>query len=310
MTWGITYAAYPKLKIIHRAGRVHTNVDPISRLHRRIPFYNSPDFANDLLVELNIKEPINFYEKYHHKLESMAYTIFKSLEQVHAFNMVVQHETIKISYNTSTKMETHLYFDPQELQAFTQAYLKDGHFAEVLQAIRTNDSHFPQYNLQEDSIILFKNWSGYSRVCVPRPLVFDILKEVHDNVTGVTHAGYQRTYARISQGFYWPKMSKDIKKFVASCPICQKTKHQRHAPYGQLQPIPIPEKPFDVVTMDLITSLPESNGFNAIFVLVCKLTKYAFFIPCNTTLNEKQAAKLFFDNIVCHVGLPKQVISD
>src|SRR6201996_7050511 len=32
MTWGTILAAYPGLEIIHRAGRVHSNVDPISRL--------------------------------------------------------------------------------------------------------------------------------------------------------------------------------------------------------------------------------------------------------------------------------------
>jgi hypothetical protein len=75
-------------------------------------------------------------------------------------------------------------------------------------------------------------------------------------------------------------------------------------------PIPIPDKPFEVVTMDLITDLPESRKFNAIFVIVCKLTKYAFFIPCTTKINEKDTARLFFDHLVCHVGLPRQIISD
>ena len=32
LTWGTVYAAYPKVQIIHRAGRVYSNVDPISRL--------------------------------------------------------------------------------------------------------------------------------------------------------------------------------------------------------------------------------------------------------------------------------------
>src|SRR5712664_1522209 len=77
-----------------------------------------------------------------------------------------------------------------------------------------------------------------------------------------------------------------------------------------LQPIPIPNRPFEVVTMDFITDLPKSNGYDAIFVAICKLTKYAFFIPCTTKISESQTAKLFFDNIVCHVGLPIQIISD
>ena len=62
--------------------------------------------------------------------------------------------------------------------------------------------------------------------------------------------------------------------------------------------------------MDLITDLPESNGYNTIYVIVCKLMKYAFFIPCTTKLSEKEAAKIFFDKVVCFVGLPIQIISD
>jgi len=105
-------------------------------------------------------------------------------------------------------------------------------------------------------------------------------------------------------------MTRDIRKFVSTCPICQKIKHARHLPYGLLQPIPILTQPFEVMTMDYISELPKSQNYDAIFVLVCKLTKYAFFIPCNTTLTEKQAAQIFFDKIVTHVGLPKQIISD
>jgi len=62
--------------------------------------------------------------------------------------------------------------------------------------------------------------------------------------------------------------------------------------------------------MDFIGELPSSKNYNTIFVLVCKLTKFAFFIPCTTDLKEEQAARMFFDKIVTLVGLPKQIISD
>lgn len=32
--WGVIFGAYPGLKIVHRAGKIHSNVDPISRLPR------------------------------------------------------------------------------------------------------------------------------------------------------------------------------------------------------------------------------------------------------------------------------------
>ncbi len=309
-SWGLTYQAYPKMKIIHRAGRVHSNVDPISRLKRRIPFYDSPNYINDPIVELNPQEPIDFYEKYRNKFESMTYYILKSIGSPNTTTVTISKDSISLSYTTSTSLQTLIYMSPEEVIQFVKGYNKDSHFSEVLKASGEINSKFPQYTTREDGIILFNNWTGYSRICVPKSMKFEILKEVHEGITGVAHAGSERTYYRIAQAFYWPRMNQDIRKFVTSCPVCQKTKHKRHLPFGQLQPIPIPDKPFEVVTMDLITDLPECQGNNAIYVMVCKLTKYAFFIPCSTKINEKETAKLFFDTVVSHVGLPTQIISD
>ena len=105
-------------------------------------------------------------------------------------------------------------------------------------------------------------------------------------------------------------MSRDVKKFVVSCDICQKAKPRKHAPVGLLQPIPIPERPFEVVSMDVITELPDSAGFNSILVIVDKLTKFAIFLPTHNTVNEEGTAKLFFENIVCSYGIPRQNITD
>ena len=258
--------------------RVHSNVDPISRLHRRIPFFHSPEFSNDPMIELNSSQNIDFYEKYQHKVESMAYKIaLNDLDCV--LSTHIQLEENAVVYTTSTRMETQLYFNQKELKEWVNAYEKDPHFSQVLEAMGTTSTKFPQYTLRDDGIITFSNWSGYSRVYVPRTLVHKVLKEVHDGITGTAHAGQEKTYKKITQMFYWPRMSQDIKKFVWSCPICQQIKHRRHAPSGMLQSIPIPNTPFEVVTMDLITDLPMSGGYNAIYVIICKLTKYAFFIP-------------------------------
>ena len=62
--------------------------------------------------------------------------------------------------------------------------------------------------------------------------------------------------------------------------------------------------------MDLITGLPEDNGFSTILVVVDKQTKYAHFLPCKHNINEEETAKLIHDNIWCHYGLPMQIISD
>ena len=64
-TYGATFAGFDeKLKIIHGPGRVHTNVDPLSRLNRFIPFYDAPHYNNDPQIELNSSQVVDFYQKY------------------------------------------------------------------------------------------------------------------------------------------------------------------------------------------------------------------------------------------------------
>jgi integrase-like protein len=56
--------------------------------------------------------------------------------------------------------------------------------------------------------------------------------------------------------------------------------------------------------------LPESNGFNAILVIVCRLTKMRHFIPCKDTCTAEEMAKLYSRNIFKLYGMPKTVVSD
>ncbi|KAG5733024.1 hypothetical protein E4T56_gene3617 [Termitomyces sp. T112] len=62
--------------------------------------------------------------------------------------------------------------------------------------------------------------------------------------------------------------------------------------------------------MDHIVELPDSKGFNAILVVVCRLTKQALFIPCHTTDNALEFTKLFLKHVFSKHGLPDNIISD
>ena len=60
--------------------------------------------------------------------------------------------------------------------------------------------------------------------------------------------------------------------------------------------------------MDLITQLPESNGYNAICVIVDRLTKRAHFIPINNRFSSKDMVQLLYDKVYPLHGLPLQII--
>src|SRR6202050_4348650 len=136
------------------------------------------------------------------------------------------------------------------------------------------------------------------------------MSEVHNSLTESAHGGHAKTYNCIASTYYWPRMSRDIKRYISTCDICQKSKPKRHALVRLLQPIPILTQPFEVISMDFIPELPLLDGFNNIFVIVDKLMKYAVFIPTTTTIGEKETTELFFHHIISKFGIPRQVISD
>jgi hypothetical protein len=62
--------------------------------------------------------------------------------------------------------------------------------------------------------------------------------------------------------------------------------------------------------MDFITDLPSSKNFDAIFVIVDRLTKMAHFVPCTKTITGEDTARLFVDNVYRYRELPDDIISD
>lgn len=203
--------------------------------------------------------------------------------------------------------------DEVEILRWKAAYEDDPHFNSVLKAIKedeNNDIPFLQYQYSDNGLLYFKDSLGNTRMCVPRGLRNEIMSEGHDIISESAHGGYYKTYNRISAMYYWPQMSREIKSFVNTCDVCQKTKPRRHTPVGLLQSIPIPSQPFEVVTMDFIPELPLSNGFDNILVIIDKLMKYAIFIPTTIKIGKIKTTRLFFKHIITKFGIPRQIIPD
>jgi Integrase zinc binding domain len=101
-----------------------------------------------------------------------------------------------------------------------------------------------------------------------------ILRESHESPWEITHVGSSKLFHKLATQFYWPRMWADIVHYIKTCNICQKIKTDKRGPIGKLHPHAIPLLPFEVVTLDLITDLPKSEGHNAVLVIVDKLTKF------------------------------------
>ena len=79
-------------------------------------------------------------------------------------------------------------------------------------------------------------------------------------------------------------MKRDVAEYIAKSMECQRVKVEHKHPAGLLQPLPIPEWKWEVVTIDFVTKLPRSNKqHDSIMVVVDKLTKTAHFVPVKST---------------------------
>ena len=85
-----------------------------------------------------------------------------------------------------------------------------------------------------------------------------------------------------------------------------------HPTIPALSPIPSScTSPFQQLSIDQVTDLPLSNGFDSLMVMVNHgLSKRVILTPCNKTINVKGVAELFFKNVFLHFGLHNHLISD
>jgi hypothetical protein len=77
--------------------------------------------------------------------------------------------------------------------------------------------------------------------------------------------------------------------------------------------LPIPERPWRHISVDFVGPLPESEGANIIIVVVDRIIKLRYYIPCHAgegNLNSEHVIKLFLRHIWKHHGLPDSIVSD
>jgi hypothetical protein len=121
----------------------------------------------------------------------------------------------------------------------------------------------------------------------------NLLKENHSGgLAG--HFGHDKTFSQLSSSYYWSGMRTKVIKFVNRCRIFQHAKGKRQNT-GLYQTFPIPERPWDAISMDFVLGLPRTQrGCDSIFVVVDRFSKMTHFIPCQKTSDATHVANLFF----------------
>jgi len=149
------------------------------------------------------------------------------------------------------------------------------------------------------------------KVYVPNndKLRIEIIRLYHNTPVG-GHGGQWKTVELVTQSFWWPGITKEVKQYIEGCDAYQHNKNHTEQPAGKLMPNSILEKPWMHISADFITKLPLAQGYNSILVVVDWLTKMVHFIPITEKTLAEGLARLFRDNVWKLHGLPESIISD
>lgn len=178
-----------------------------------------------------------------------------------------------------------------------KAYGTDGGTRDILTNLRAGERLHPALTFaqcSEHDVWLYVD----DRLWIPNDaglrarLMYD-----HHNAPIAGHPGRSKTYGLLSRRYFWPRMVRDISRWTRNCNICRKSKTTNDRLNGLLCPLPVPERPWNDISVDFVTGLERSRRYDAIMVVVDRLTKMRHFIPCRANCSAKATAHLFVENV-------------
>nr|GEV84406.1 putative reverse transcriptase domain-containing protein [Tanacetum cinerariifolium] len=137
-----------------------------------------------------------------------------------------------------------------------------------------------------------------------------IMHESHKSKYSI-HSGFDKMYQDMKRLYWWLNMKANIATYVSKCLTCAKFKAEHKRPSGLLVQPKIPEWKWDNITMDFVTKLPNSSqGYDTIWVIVDRLTKFVIFVPMRETDPMEKLARMYLKEVVARHGIPVSIICD
>ena len=149
------------------------------------------------------------------------------------------------------------------------------------------------------------------RLIVPEDenLRTQLIRFVHTSID-TAHPGKTKTLQLLAPYYYWKELRSNVATYVANCFACRSATVPRDRTPGFLHPLPIPQRPWQHLTMDYKSFPRDKEGFDMLFVVIDRLSKQSYSIPCHKTITARGMAELFLKYIWCREGYPDSIVSD
>lgn len=261
--------------IVHRPGRIHSNVDALSRI--RLPGRKDEEIAID-------------------RLESRINFVGSAEENTVEWEPIYDMQRIVLEQNQDPKIKA--LREKLENQLGERKEDDSGYFlyADVLYYRHMLSSNQSTHEVRE-------------LIVVPRSMVRKVIELNHVPPLSA-HLGYKKTIYRVNQQFIWEGMVQDVKKFVATCTSCQERKTSPHVRPSPLQRFTVVNQPFELVGMDILGPLPMTiTGNRYLLLFTDYLSKWVEGIAIPNQ-KAKTVARALISEVIARHGVPQKLLTD
>lgn len=177
--------------------------------------------------------------------------------------------------------------DSVEATNVTDTAVKDKWYNRMLAKIRKTPLKFLNWRHQDGKLYKyvkqdypsFSSSTDFWKLVVPKEQRREIIKSAHDPPTS-GHMGVYKTYSRLTEKYYWPKMRQDVATYIKRCHTCAAYKSDPQGVRDQMASHPKPARPWEMISTDLMGPLPRSTKGNSyILVVTDYLSKFSLVFP-------------------------------
>lgn len=173
-------------------------------------------------------------------------------------------------------------------------------------AWRVEHSKLYKYVFRRDGLsIVGDSW----KLVIPKEQRKQILFQSHDIPTS-GHMGIYKTFHRVAEKYYWPKLRSDVTRYVNGCSVCGAHKVEHKKPAGFMVPQPKTNKPWQLISTDLIGPFPRSTkGNQYVLVVTDYFSKFSLTFPLRKA-TAQVVTRHIEEDVFLVFGVPKVMLCD
>lgn len=193
----------------------------------------------------------------------------------------------------------------------------DSWYLGMLEKVRRNPRNFGSW--RESGGLLWKHvepW--YGDICppsdswklvVPKEQRKSLILTAHEPATS-GHVGVFKTWKKLSEKYYWPKMRSDVASVLRRCQVCARYKIPQTIPTDKMVSHPKISRPFEMICLDTMGVFPKSKQGNChLLVVTDYLSKYTLLFPLRSATGQNICRRLEKEVFLVY-GVPKTIICD